>query len=37
MRCEKVARVHNKEALKSTKSAQQGAIEEQQKLTIKRH
>jgi hypothetical protein len=37
MKCEKVARMHNKEMLKSTKSAQQGAIEEQQELTIKRH
>jgi hypothetical protein len=37
MRYEKVTRMHNKETLKNTKSAQQGSIEEQQELTIKRH
>jgi len=37
MRWEKVARMHNKETLKSSKSAQQGATEKQQELTIRRH
>ncbi len=33
----KSRRVHNKEALKSTKSAQQGATKKQQELTMRRH